>query len=265
MGTLTHWATFCKPTANFIMLTRTHAALPFQTFINEAFDFNCYLVDVSKNFLYAEQTLGLCMIGSTRHWKKFVADYFGEHIEEDDDALYFDVALNKYLNFWCRRYPFADRLELWLYSLKSLCNRVVTLEQSLTKGRPLLRYQTYTGQNSSGAWKSENQPSDDLDGQLGIQGIRLDFTEPFHDVYYSVHCGGWSREVSTTQIAGTPGKSITGLKIRLDEDGAKDFDISYRVHTLDGAWSPWAKNGKELLTSDLKINAVQIKLEAKQK
>ncbi|MBD3879218.1 MAG: DUF563 domain-containing protein [Quinella sp. 1Q5] len=265
MGTLTHWATFCKPTANFIMLTRTHAALPFQTFINEAFDFNCYLVDVSKNFLYAEQTLGVCMIGSTRYWKAFVADYFGERIEEDDDALYFDAALNKYLKFWCRRYPYEDKPELWLYSLKNLCNRIVTLEQTLTKGRPLLCYQTYTGQNTSSAWKSENQPSGDLDGQLGIQGIRIDFTESFHDVYYSVHCGGWSREVSSAQIVGTPGKSITGIKIRLDEDGAKNFDIIYRVHTLDDAWTPWAKNGEELLTSDLEINAVQIKLEAKQK
>ena len=135
----------------------------------------------------------------------------------------------------------------------------------MTKGRPLLRYQTYTGQNSSGAWKSENQPSGDLDGQLGVQGIRLDFTKPFHEVYYSVYCGGWSKEVSTAQIAGTPGKSIEGLRIRLDEDGAKDFDISYRVHTLDGAWSLWTKNGEELLTSNSKINAVQIKLISKQK
>ena len=265
MGTLTHWAMFCKPTANFIMLTRTHAALPFQTFINEAFKFNCYIVDASKNFLYAEQTLGVCLIGSNRHWKNFVTDYFGERIEDDDDNLYFDAALNDYLDFWLRRYPSEDKPELWLYSLKNLCNRVVTLEQSLTKGRPLLRYQTYTGRNSSSAWKSENQPSAQLDTPLGIQAIRIEFTEPLHDVFYSVYCGGWSKDFSTAQIAGTPNKFITGIKIRLDEDGAKSFDILYRVHEVNGAWSAWTKNGAENFSSGREINAIQIKLQAKLK
>lgn len=265
MGTLTHWAMFCKPTANFIILTRTHAALPFQTFINEAFQFNCYLVDVSKNFMYAEQTLGVCMIGANRYWKEFVADYFGEHIEEDDDNLYFDAALNEYLNFWCSRYPPEDKLELWLSSLKNLCNRVVTLEHELIKKRPLLRYQIYTGKSSSSAWKSENQPSDDLDRLIGIQAIRIEFTEPFHDVYYSVYCDDWSKEFSTAQIAGTPGKLITGIKIRLDDAGAKDFDILYRVHKFDGAWTDWSKNGAEVFSAGLEINAIQVKLEAKLK
>lgn len=286
MGTLTHWAMFCKPTANFIILTRTHAPLPFQTFINEAFKANYFIIDASKNFLYAEQTLGVCLLGANKYWKKFVADYFGEQIEEDDDALYFADALDKYLNFWCRRYPPEDKLELWLYSLKNLCNRIVTLEQERIKNRPLLRYQTYTGQSKSGVWKSENQPSAELDSQLGIQAIRIDFTEPFRDVYYSVYCDDWSEEVSTAQIAGKPGKFITGIKIRLDEAGAEEFDILYRVHQFDdnffaeeveefpliyqpcktaGAWSSWAKNGAEIFSSGRKINAVQIKLEAKLK
>ena len=49
----------------------------------------------------------------------------------------------------------------------------------------------------------------------------------------------WSQEVSTGQMAGTTGqkKSITGIKIRLDEAGAKNFDILYRVHKFDGKWT----------------------------
>ena len=66
-------------------------------------------------------------------------------------------------------------------------------------------------------------------------------------------------------MAGTTGKSksITGIKIRLDETGAKNFDILYRVHKFDGKWTSWAKNGEELLSAGVKLNSIQIKLQPK--
>ena len=247
MGTLTHWAMFCKPSTKFIMLLRAHEPLDYQAFVNDAFDVNYYFIDVSKNFMYAKRNaLGVCMLGSNKYWKAFVADYFGEQIEEDDDNLYFAESLNKYVDFWYRRYSGSkDRCR---NSLKDMCNRIVSLETELRIKRPVLSYQTHVAQKGWGSWKVENQLSNPFD-QYDIQAVKIEFTEPFHDVYYAVYYNeaeGWSQEVSTSQMAGTTGKSkpITGIKIRLDETGARAFDI---LEIIAGG--------------GVKLNSLQIKLE----
>jgi len=268
LGTLTHWVMFCKPTAKFIMLNRTNNYVSgYQCFIFEAFNFaNYYIVDASKNFMYAHRTLGAIMLGSNKYWKKFATDYFGEQIEEDDDAPYFGDALDKYVNFWCRKYSDQKNFNIWVSSFKNMCNRIVRLEQELNKNRPLLVYQTHIAQKGWGTWKNENQISNALDELLDIQAIKINF--PNHKIYYAVYYNdkeGWSKEVSNFQMAGTTGrsKSITGIKIRLDEADAKEFNIFYRVHKFDGSWTAWAKNGAELFSDAQKLNAVQIKLEIK--
>lgn len=272
LGTLTHWAIFSKSTAKFIMLNRTSGHVSgYQCMILEAFNVkNFYVVDVSKNFMYPNRTVGVVMLGANKYWKAFVADYFGEQIEEDDDVLYFDDALNKYVNFWCKKYSTSKNLELYVSSFKDMCNRIVALEKEKACRRPLICYQTHVAQKGWGAWKVENQLSNSLEQDLDIQAIKINFTEPFHEVYYSVYCNekdGWSQEISAGNMAGTTGqrKSITGIKIRLDEAGAKIFDVLYRVHKFDGAWTAWAKNGEELLSAGVKLNSVQIKLEDKSK
>jgi len=57
-------------------------------------------------------------------------------------------------------------------------------------------------------------------------------------------------------------KPIYGMKVWLDEAGTKEFDILYRMHKFDNTWTPWAKNGEELYSQGLKLNAIQIKLES---
>ena len=101
---------------------------------------------------------------------------------------------------------------------------------------------------------------------MNMQAIRIFFLR--HNVYYSVYFNakeGWSAEVSNGEQAGTTGKdkSLKGIKIRLDEEGARRFDIFYRIHKFDGTWTAWAKNGAELFSDEQKINAVQIRLEDK--
>jgi len=264
LGTLTHWVMFCKPTAKFIMLNRIRTGvIDFQCFIHEAFNFaNYYIVDASKNFLFTDRTNGEVLLGSNKYWKAFVKDYFNEQIEEDDDTLYFDDALDKYINSWCKRY-YATRL---IDSLKDLCNRVIALEKEVANKRPLINYQTHIAQKGWSKWKRENQISNVLDELLDIQAIKINF--PSHKIYYAVYYNdkeGWSAEVSNGKQAGTTGrsKSITGIKIRLDEADAKEFNVLYRAHKFDGSWTAWAKNGAELFSDAQKLNAVQIKLESK--
>jgi len=76
---------------------------------------------------------------------------------------------------------------------------------------------------------------------------------------------GWTEEVTAPEQAGITGKSksIYGIKIRIDEAGTKESNILYRVHKFDGEWTPWAKNGEELISYGVKLNAIQIKLETK--
>lgn len=274
MGTLTHWALFCKPTAKFIMFSRTHTTrlLHFQFFINNVIHFkNYYIVDVSKNIMYPHVHYGSeCLIGSTKYWKEFVADYFGEDISEDDDSLYLNESLEKYTDRWCKHYVGAksENFEIVLDSVRDMCTRIITLEREKIKNRPLLTYQTHIAGFGWGEWVSEEQISNPIDQKRDVQAVKIKFSQPFYNVYYSVYFNeqeGWSKEVSNGKQAGTTGKGkpIMGIKIHLGDSGGGIFDILYRVHKFDGEWTPWAKNGEELLSQGVKLNSIQIKLESK--
>ncbi|MBR0061757.1 MAG: hypothetical protein IJP68_09805, partial [Selenomonadaceae bacterium] len=133
---------------------------------------------------------------------------------------------------------------------------------------PPLIYQTHVAFKGWGEWSEESAVSNPLDKKRNVQAVRINFS--LHDVYYSVYWNdkeGWSEETSKGHTAGTTGKSkpITGIKIRLDEAGAKEFTILYRLHKLDGEWTAWAKNGEELFSHGQKLNAIQIKLSSRKK
>ena len=265
LGTLTHWAMFCKPDTKFIMLRRiSNSTIPLQSLINVLSKVDYYIVDVSRNFMYANRALGVLLLGANKHWKNFVADYFGERITEDDGNAYFKEALNTYIDFWYKKYS-VEEPERITESFKDMCNRIIYLERALRAGRPLLTYVTRVSSKGWGTWKSENTGSNAVDKLRELQSIKIKFTKPFHDVYYSVHYSdkkAWTEEVSTSQVVGAvvKGRFITGIKIRLDDSGADKFDILYRVHKFDGEWTPWAKNGAELFADGAKLNSVQIKL-----
>lgn len=132
--------------------------------------------------------------------------------------------------------------------------------------QPPLTYQTHVGVKGwSNDWKQENLISDDINQQHDLQAIKINL--PGHKVYYSVYYGdkeGWSEEVTNGEQAGATGKSksIYGARILLDEAGQKEFNILYRMHKFDDTWTPWAKNGEAIYSHGVKLNAIQIKLEA---
>ena len=261
LGTLSHFALFCKPGTKFIMLLRKGDSIPeLQFLVNRMADIDWKVVDVSKNFLYTQWGLGACLLGSTQHWKQFVADYFNEQIDTDDDQDYLDDNLKEYVDYWCTKYSQTIRLPS---SLKELCNRVIDLEHELDKGRPLLFIEAHVSKKGWLPRTLENHVGGFLDEQLCIQAIKIYFSKPFSDIRYAVYYPkeGWSEEASNGNMAGTTGmgKAIMGVKIHLDGSVSEQFDILYRMHNYKNEWSPWAKNGEPLISKGAKSNAIQIK------
>ena len=134
LGTLTHWAIFCKPTVKLIILARDSKLSWIQIFINEVFDIDhYYVVEIFKNFMYAKHENGVFLLGSNKYWKEFVADYFGEQIEEDNDTKYLEESLDKYVELWCRKYQNPKNIDIWIKSLSDMCHRIVDLERATRK------------------------------------------------------------------------------------------------------------------------------------
>ncbi len=183
-----------------------------------------------------------------------------------------DDEINIYREFYTKHYP-AELIEIFDETVKMNRNNIALKKKDDAPAKneaapaDVLTYQTHVGKDGwSKKWISENRISNALDQQRDIQAIKINF--PAHKVYYSVYYNdkeGWSPEVANGEMAGTTGKSksIFGIKIRLDEAGAKEFDVLYRVHTFDGNWTSWAKNGEAIYSYGQKLNAVQIKLEPK--
>ncbi len=74
--------------------------------------------------------------------------------------------------------------------------------------------------------------------QLKISSARVSLA-------YSVHVAGsgWTSEYTTGQAAGTYGKNIEAVKIRLTGASANTYDVYYRVKNYGFGWTGWAKNG----------------------
>lgn len=88
-GTNALYAVFSNPDVQLIILGRANDPIAEQYFPYEAADIkNCYVIDVSLSFLHRDRVWGVCLIGPTNYWKKFVQDHYNETIlESEEDTL----------------------------------------------------------------------------------------------------------------------------------------------------------------------------------
>lgn len=108
MGSLTHWAMFCKPGTKFLMLTRTGTdTLGAQCLVNNASGVDWCIVDVSLNFLYASRTMGVCLLGPTGYWLQFVWDKYRELA----DSSSFKNKYHEYMLSWIKYYLKDDNID----------------------------------------------------------------------------------------------------------------------------------------------------------
>ena len=285
LGSLTHWALFCKPGTKFTMLTRTaQDTLGSQCLINEAAQLQWNIVDVSMNFLYANRAYGVCLIGSSACWKKYVYDYYHEIIVDDG----WKNSYHEYFLTWCRYYflketsrKILDEAHLDFAGVMRSVYKMLEKNESSTMelgknvreiekimGRPFIYCQL---KFENAGWQkpiSEGKVCGDVESRLVIDAIKLYFSSNSYRLYYSIctEYGGWLPEVSENHaidIKKMPGNlgNMIGIRIRLDDNGRKTYHILYRIHSCDGIWSEWGQNGEKISSENIPLNAVEIRME----
>lgn len=270
LGSCSHNSVFLRDGTEAIFIPRAaNYFTGYQLALDQAYPLNTNYVDSSIS-PYSMRRTFYCYIISEQ-LKKFFGDKWTGY-EEDDFKNFLQYAkkhLSGRLNMIYGATNYHDNiLPNFMEQLKQRGDLITAygMPQSWKTFQSTFNYQTHVAKIGWGTWISENQISNSLEQKLDIQAIKINSS--IHKVYYAVYYGdaeGWSAEVTAPEPAGTTGKakSIFGVKIRLDEADAKNFDILYRVHTFDGKWTPWAKNGETLYSHGVKLNAIQIKLETK--
>ena len=269
IGSISHNSVFMRDGSETILIPRglNGYANDYQRAINQVNSTNANYIDSTLS-IFGDWAGNSSYIISPQ-LKKFFGDEWNGYEEEDFKTFLQYVKTNiqagRVVNPDAMKY-YAPALEDFMAQLNRHEDLIASYDmpKNWETFQPPLIYQTHVAKKSWSAWFNENQISNDIEQQLDIQAVKINF--PGHKVYYSVYFNdaeGWSEEVTNGEQAGTTGKSkaIYGIKIRFDEAGAKEFDILYRVHTFDGNWTDWAKNGEVIYSHGQKLNAIQIKLE----
>jgi len=75
---------------------------------------------------------------------------------------------------------------------------------------------------------------------------------------------GWQNSVANGALSGTTGKSkrLEAIRVYLDGDMARYYDVYYRVHIENYGWLAWTRNGNPAGSEGkgLRMEAMEIKL-----
>ena len=110
LGSLSHFALFCKPNTKFTMLTRVDDDTLYpQCLINEAQKIDWYIVDVSMNFLPLQNRIGgVCFLGETKFWKQYIKSVYNEDIKTE----FWKDKLKEYIAHWCYFFSLGSAAQL---------------------------------------------------------------------------------------------------------------------------------------------------------
>ena len=81
LGTLAHWSLFSRPNTKWTFINRVDNIVTRQCLINDAVGIDWHFVSAAMNFLYAEQGGGVCLLGSTDHWKRYALEHYGVRLD----------------------------------------------------------------------------------------------------------------------------------------------------------------------------------------
>lgn len=120
LGTTTHFALFCPTKTQFFMLTRVrNDPLIQQLLINQATRIDWYIIDVSKNFLYADRSISPLNSVFTDDFKNFIAHKFGKETKALLDKFASHIDDTEYIKEWTKfyskpeNYPMLEKLTVF--------------------------------------------------------------------------------------------------------------------------------------------------------
>lgn len=126
MGSLTHWALFCKPGTKFTMLTRTsNDILGSQCLINAASQVDWYIVDTAMNLFYANRAVGVCLIGPTIWWQEYVRDNYGVWQDDGSWQRVYHEYLREWTDYMLQPHKWEDIRKLDALSLLTRINKAL--------------------------------------------------------------------------------------------------------------------------------------------
>ena len=269
MGSLTHWAIFAAAGTKFAMLTRTaEEVLETQCLINEASSVDWRIVDVSMNLLPSARDFGVCLVGATEYWREYARENFGAVVDDDS----WKYAYHDYLLRWTDYYLNPDyrgiiegldlskiikRLNRQLYQ-----NEPPAKAEERRRGRPFLLYQVRMLKGGLLEPTSEDHTAGYIDDDDAIVAFRVFFSTPGQQLSYAAYSpmSGWSADSQVNQTAAAKGGAeIYGLEIALVDDST-DLILEFRVHAYGKGWSDWASGGKNVVSADKPLNALEIRL-----
>ena len=266
LGSLAHFALFCKKNTKFTILTRTsNDTLLAQCLVNEASSVNWTIIDVSQNLLYANRVMGVNLLGSTNYWKEYVKDTYG--ITLSDNTI--PSNCYEYLCRWCSYYSHPIRYSRLMNLSKEqlLANLFVTTIGHIPESRNKKELSGTTIDNS----------------HLG--NVEQLLGRPFLLYKVKLSSTGWSKEVFEKQIAGstTSNENIEEIAIRLSNSSSaihcqlswdrnksshalkiewikpeKFWHLRYRVYCQNQGWTKWISESKPLFFNQ--GGAIQVEL-----
>ena len=298
LGTLAHWLLFCRPNTEITVLTRVdYTVLPPQCLINEAKQADWHIVDVSMNLFWGKRVgYSVVLLGPNKHWRKFVADRYGETLTNTDADVYREN-LYEYFLVWCERAIRKDNLTMLdSFDFVAMFNKTYSklTGKDLPEGHLTLSPKMQAAVEEINAWKIRAERAENKlrllqnlandrptmcyeahimdmgqtklfgdgeicgDGQHAIDTFRLSFVNATNaECHVSVLQGGaWSADVGAGETAGVFGKAITGLKIAVTGD---NFAVAYRIFTENLGWSDEIQNGTAIASNN-NITAIIVRI-----
>jgi len=150
--------------------------------------------------------------------------------------------------------------------------RITYLNTAYGPDLPLLQYPAHV---ATIGWVSEvtnGMMTDTVGRALAVEALRLNVSDTalVGQVTANAHVQnvGWTGWIPEGDLVGTTGRALDleAIQIKLTQELAHYYDVSYRVHVQNIGWMDWVTNGATAGTTGraLQVEAIQLRLTTKE-
>lgn len=260
IGSLSHFALFCKPKTKFVMLTREpDSTIWAQCLVNQASKVDWYIVNANNNYLYANRRYGPVNFSFTDEFMEFSKEFFGNaSFEAKSDEL-------EYIKSWTKYYANPQNFnKICNLSAYDFINRFS--KELLGNDLDKSKYNLELNDKYNSLQKEANKEKSILENLddflcksiLNKSGILVD--KLFSLLLCDVHVSniGWVKDYDCSTIYRQ--KQIEAIRIKLFDSTIR---YSYTVFEKQFGWTREVTNGECAGTTGkaLPIQSILIKIE----